>query len=267
VRLARFGLIVRGVIYFVPGVLAMRLALGTHGAAVTQSGAIDLIGHQPFGRALLVVVAVGLAGYSLWGVVRVVFDPLHKGHSIRGLAKRFGFATSALAYVGLLVATLQYLTRAQAHVAKSYDWTTGLLAKPFGAWLVGIVGVCWIAGAGIGEIVRGWRGTFEEDLDLGHVGATERRWAMRLGRFGIAARGVVFTIVGMLLVGAALHAQSGGAGGMDGALLTLSHQPFGRILLAGAGLGLVAFGVFSAMCARWMRMHAAESAPVRFSSV
>jgi len=259
--LARYGLIIRGVIYFVPGVLALQLALGTHGAAMTQTGAIEMIGHQPFGRALLVAVAVGLAGYSLWGVIRVVFDPLHKGHSTLGLARRFGFATSALAYASLFVATLGYVMHALPHVAKPYDWSTGLLAKPYGAWLVGIIGLCWIAGAGIAEIIRGWRGTFREDLDLGRMAPAERRWAMRLGHFGIVARGVVFTIVGMLLVGAALHANPQHANGMDGALLALARQPFGRLLLAGAGLGLVAFGVFSAMCARWMRMHIAAAAP------
>lgn len=259
--LARFGFVIRGIIYFVPGVLALQLALGTHGAEMTQTGAIEMIGNQPLGRALLVAVAVGLAGYALWGVIRVVFDPLHKGHSPRGVAKRFGFATSAFAYASLLAATLRYLTGALPHIAKSDDWTAGLLARPFGAWLLGIIGLCWIAGAGIGEIVRGWRGSFEDDLDLGRVGSTERRWAMRLGRFGTVARGAVFTIIGILLVSAALHANPSHAG-MDSALLALARQPFGRVLLATAGLGLVAFGVFSGLCARWMRMRVAGAAPV-----
>ena len=105
------------------------------------------------------------------------------------------------------------------------------------------------------------RDSFADDLDLGRVSPAERRWALRLGRFGIAARGAVFTIIGILMVGAALHASSH-SGGMDDALLALARQPFGRALLAVAGLGLVAFGVFSAMCARWMRMHVARPSPV-----
>jgi hypothetical protein len=262
IRLARFGLVVRGVVYIVPGVVALRLALGTHGAAMTQTSAIEVIGHQPFGLALLVAVAVGLAGYSLWGVIRVVFDPLQKGHSPRGLAKRFGFATSALAYASLVAVTVRVLTSALHQTPKPYDWTAGLLSKPFGAWLLAIIGLCWIAGSGIGEIARGWSGSFREDLDLASVGPVERRWTMRIGRFGVVARGVVFTIVGILLVGAALHANLHHSDGMDGALLALADQPFGRMLLAAAGLGLVAFGVFSAMCARSMRMRVAGTTPV-----
>ena len=67
-RLERFGLIVRGIIYVVPGVLALQLALGRHGAAMTQTGAIEMIGHQHFGSALLVAVAAfaGLLGYLAW---------------------------------------------------------------------------------------------------------------------------------------------------------------------------------------------------------
>ena len=259
---ARFGLIVRGIIYAVPGLLALQLALGMHGAAITQSGAIEMIGHQPFGRGLLVAVAIGLAGYALWGVIRTIFDPLRRGHSPTGLAKRFGYAMSAFAYASLFVATLRYLTGALQHVAAPRDWTAPLLANPWGAWLLGIIGVCWIAGAGVAEIVRGWRGSFAADLDLGRVGDEERRWAMRLGRFGIVARGIVFTIIGILLVAAALHANPNHGFGMDGALLALARQPYGRILLAAAGLGLVAFGAFSVMCARWMRMHVAGPAPV-----
>ena len=85
---------------------------------------------------------------------------------------------------------------------------------------------------------------------------------MLLGHFGTVARGVVFTIIGVLLIAAAMHANPQRGVGMDGALLALARQPFGRVLLAGAGLGLVAFGLFSAMCARWMRMNVTRPVPV-----
>jgi uncharacterized protein DUF1206 len=264
----RFGYIVRGVIYLIPGVLALELALGTHGATITQTDAIEMIGHQFLGRILLLVVAVGLASYSLWGVNRAVLDPLHQGHSPRGLARRFGYAMSALAHAGLLAATLRYLSIALPLTASHQDWSTELLAKPFGAWLVGIIGVCWIAGSGIGEIARGWQGRFKQDLAFDRMSSFERRWAVPLGRFGTVARGGVFTIVGMLMVAAALHVAPHRQGGMDGALLELARQPFGRLLLGAAALGLIAFGAYSMMCARWMRMHANphEQRSRRFSS-
>jgi len=248
----RFGYVVRGVIYLIPGALALQLALGTHGAAITPTGAIEMIGRQPFGRVLLVVIAVGLAGYVLWGLIRAILDPLGRGHSPGGILRRLGFVVSAFGNGGLLAATVGLIAGAIPHAAR--DWSSDLLARPLGSWLLGIIGVCWIAGAGILQIVGGWRGSFERDLDPARMNRAEHRWAMRLGRFGIVARGVVFTIIGVFLVTTALHANPGKEHGMDGALLRLSHEPFGRLLLGATALGLVLFGVFSVLSAHWMRV-------------
>jgi len=253
---SRFGFIVRGLIYLIPGVLALRLAIDQTGAAITQTGAIAMVGHQPFGRVLLLAVALGLAGYAMWGVIRVVLDPQHRGHSPAGIIKRLGYLSSALAYMVLFIATVRLLVAPPGLAPHSQDWTIGFLAKPFGAWLVVIVGLFWIFGAGVAEIVRGWRGRFEKDLRFERMGHRERWLAIRLGRFGTVARGAVFTIIGILMVAVvALPAGRDPDSGLDGALLTLLRQPYGRILLAFAALGLIAFGVFSVLCARWMRMH------------
>ena len=107
---ARPGFVIRGIIYFVPGVLALEWALGRHRQPTSQASAIDVIGKGPFGHALLVVVAVGLAGYAAWGIVRALYDPLHRGHSPVGIALRLGYAASAIAYLGLLAATVGLLT-------------------------------------------------------------------------------------------------------------------------------------------------------------
>ena len=268
--LFRVGYIARGLVYLVPGVLALRLVIGTHGAMITQTGTIGVIGRQPQGRLLLLPFAAGLAGYALWGMVRAVLDPLRKGHSVKGIFERLGFAMSGLAYAGLLVATVRVLI-SSPHASKGRDWAAELLAKPNGALLLGIVGLAWIAGAGILQVAIGWRGTFKDDLALERMGSGERRWAARLGHVGIVARGVVFSIIGMLLVAAALHANPHKESGLDGALLELTRQPYGRILLAAVALGLIVFGVFSMMCARWMRMgataHASGSHSLHSSSV
>jgi hypothetical protein len=255
--LSRLGLVISGIIYFVPGVFALGWALGSHRQPLNQAGTIDWIGHQPLGRALLAVVAFGLAGYAIWGVIRTVNDPLRRGHTPAGIALSIGYATSAIAYLGLLIATVRLLTGGLARADRHQDLTLGLLARPFGGVMVFVIGLCWIFGSGIAQIVMGWRRSFERDLMLERMGLVERRWAIGLGRAGLISRGIVFTIIGMLLVAAALHLQPHPDAGLVGALLEMARQPFGRALLGAAGLGLMAFGTYSAMCARWMRMHRA----------
>jgi hypothetical protein len=260
-RLARWGLVIRGIMYFVPGISALQWALGHRDRPLSQAGTIDAIGHQPLGRGLLVVVALGLAGYAVWGVARAVIDPLRRGRSPAGIALRIGYGVSAIAYAGLFMATVGLLTGSQARVEPPGDWTLSLMARPFGGVIVAAIGLCWVFGSGIAQIVTGWRRGFERDLELERMGRRERRWAIGLGRAGLVSRGIVFTITGVLLVTAALRGGPGSGSGLAGALVEVAHQPFGRTLLGAAGLGLMAFGAYSAMCARWMRMSAAPGTP------
>jgi hypothetical protein len=255
--LARFGLVIRGIIYFVPGVFALRWSLGRQREPMSQSSAIELVGHQPLGRVLLVAVAIGLAGYAAWGLIRAFSDPQRRGHTLPGIAQRIGYAMSAIAYLGMLLATIRLLTRDPGQAGLKQDWITRLLAHPFGGIVVAGVGMCWIFGSGIAQIVMGWRKSFESDLMVERMSDVERRWAIGLGRVGLVSRGFVFTLIGVLIVAAALHVRPQSSSGLEGALLELASQTFGRTLLGAAGIGLMAFGLYSASCARWMRMRRA----------
>ena len=64
--LARAGLVARGVVYGVIGVLALKLALGSGGKTTSQTGALQTIASEPFGEVLLVALAIGLGAYALW---------------------------------------------------------------------------------------------------------------------------------------------------------------------------------------------------------
>lgn len=63
---ARAGFVARALIYGIIGVLAVKLALGAGGKTTNQQGALKTIAHQPFGKLLLILVAVGVAGYAFW---------------------------------------------------------------------------------------------------------------------------------------------------------------------------------------------------------
>ena len=62
--LARAGLVARGIVYGIIGILALKLAVGSGGKATTQRGALMTIAREPFGKALLIATAIGLAGYA-----------------------------------------------------------------------------------------------------------------------------------------------------------------------------------------------------------
>ncbi len=108
--LERLGYVARGVLYGVTGLLALGLALGIGvGQDTDLTGSLVFLIGTPFGKLLLVVMAVGLAAYSLWGFIRALYDPLHRGSDASGYVARLGFLTSALSYGAIVIFALQLL--------------------------------------------------------------------------------------------------------------------------------------------------------------
>src|SRR5213595_1632325 len=107
--LERAGYMVRGVLYAAMGTFAMGLALGLGGTATDQSGTLRILTGGPAGNVMLFAVVVGLGAYSIWGFVRAVFDPLHRGHDAVGIAERLGFAWSGVAYAAIVLFALRLL--------------------------------------------------------------------------------------------------------------------------------------------------------------
>lgn len=254
--LTRFGYGVRGLIYIVMGLLAVQVVLGKSGTLASPQGAIAAIGKQPAGLILLWVVLVGLISYSLWGVVRAVMDPLHTGHDAKGMLARFGFLTSAFGYAILIFPTYGYIRGASKTASGSgtQKFITTIMAMPWGRWAIGILGLIVLVG-GLYQIYLGLSAGFERQFKTYALTSKEVKLATDVGRFGTSARGVVLAVVGGLIGLAAYQANPSQQVGMDTALATLLHQPYGIWLLGIVALGLIAFGLYSMLSALWFRLR------------
>jgi hypothetical protein len=257
--LMRFGQLARGFVYLLPGAFALRIALVSTGRSVDQKKAIASLDRGPLGDLLLGMLAIGLAGYSLWGLYRAVFDPLGRGHTLGGWMARIGYLGSALAYAGLLWFALQVINGSAPSEEATQQWIARALSHRFGSWAVIAVGLAWIAFAGLIQLWMALRARFMRDLDLARMGATEHAWALHMGRVGLAARAVVFVVIGISIVGAGLHLDPRESEDLGGALLRFLGEPFGRPLLTLVASGLITFGVYSILCVRWARLRVAES--------
>ena len=253
VRLGRFGYAAKGTVYVIVGALAAQAARGVGGATTDPRGALGWIIQAPYGRFLLVAVAIGLVGYAFWCVVQGILDAEGKGTDAKGILTRGAFVFTGVVAAGLALSAVRLVRGAPGGGDATQDWTAWLLSQPFGQWLVGIVGVM-VIGSGLYHLYKAYSGNFREDLKLGEMTRAEATWTMRIGRLGFAANGIAVGIIGGFLVFAAVQAQSQQARGLGGALEALARQPFGPWLLGLVAVGLIAYGVFMLIEARYRRM-------------
>lgn len=254
---ARLGLAARGLVYLLVGWFAVDAAF-RGGAKADNQGAIASLADKPFGPVLLGVIAAGLAGYALWRLTEAATNPDRLEWDAKGALKRAGLAFSGVSHI-LLAASAAKLAldpRASAAAAspgdeRARDWTAWLLAQPLGAYLVGLVAICFLFGAAQ-QAKKAWTADFAEEL---RGDAPAPAYLCTFGRIGYGARGVVFLILSGFFAVAAWRTRASEAGGMGDALGTLQAQPGGTWLLAATGLGLALFGVYGFVEARYRRIR------------
>lgn len=252
-RLARLGYAARGVVYALVGILAVQAAFGGRGQTTDTRGAVEKIAQES--TALLWLVALGLFGYALWKVIQGILDPEGKGSDAKGWVQRGAMIVIGLIYAGLAWAAVRMAMGDGGAAAGggSQGFTAEMMARPFGRWLVALAGIGVIVYA-LRELRDGWTERFKARLKMGEMDPNEQRIATSTGKAGLIARGIVFILSGWFLVQAALRFDASRARGLSGALDTLASQPFGPWLLGLVALGLVAFGAYSILEARYRRI-------------
>ena len=259
VLLARAGYAAKGVVYLVIGALAARVAAGAGGETTDQHGALDAIRQGPFGIIALAVIGVGLLGYMAWRLVAAATDAEADGSDPTSLGKRALHAGRGVAYGLLGVSALRAIgdrgSDGGGNAQQTRDWTARLLDLPYGRALVVAAGLGVMGYAGY-QLYRAGTDKVKKHLELADAGPARAEWIVRLGRFGIAARAVVFALIGALLVKAGLHRDSSEAGGIAQSLDAVASAPYGRVALGVVALGLVAYGVYQLATARYRRIRA-----------
>jgi hypothetical protein len=246
--IARIGLSARGIVYIVVGVLALLVVRGARATHVDQKGALSELLSRPYGRTMVVALAIGFAAYAVWrfaeAATRVTGEP--------GTFARVKSAARGCVYLALTVSAIAVLggsRQSQSHQQESF--TARLLSHAGGRILVVGVGLIVVV-AGLSMILEGWKNTFLKYF--GAIPAHLRPTIVLLGQVGTIGRGLVLSLIGALIVTAGWTLDAHRSGGMDGAFRTLLAQPFGAGLGIAAAGALIAFGLFGLAEARYRKV-------------
>jgi hypothetical protein len=270
--LARLGYVAKGLVYVIIGLLIFQLiavvpagvteqveedvAAGQQVDAPETEDVFQVIRARPFGNLLLGAMAVGLAGYVLWRIVQAVQDTEKKGSAAKGVAQRIAYILMGLAYATIVLLAVQVLL-GLVHGGGSdaqQDLTARALGWPGGQLLVGLFGVAVVAVA-VGELYRAHRTDICEQLNQEQMHRFLLSCTSYAGKLGISARGLIYGIMGVFLIQAALEYEPEEVEGLGGALEWLAEQPFGVLLLGLAAAGLMSYGFYALVEARFRRVN------------
>lgn len=253
---ARVGYGARGFVYLSVGIVALASAFGLGADAIGSQGVGLWLARQPFGRVWLILLGLGLWAFVFWRALQSVWDADHEGRTWPAIGARLGQAVSGLFYASLALGVFELLDETGLHragedVAENQQKAAILLDLPFGDIILIAAGLA-VVGGGVGNVVTAVREDFGEALSCSD------RWCRRLSllaRTGYVARGLAYLPLGLFVILAGWHARAAEVRSFGSALEVVRQQPAGPWFLGATALGLLAFGAFAFIEARFRRIR------------
>ncbi|WP_066837653.1 DUF1206 domain-containing protein [Rufibacter ruber] len=250
-RYAKVGYAAKGIVYILVGALTAMAAIGIGGQKASNTDAFLQLKRLPGGGFLLGLLAAGLIGYSLWRFTQAILDTEDKGASTKAIGKRAAYAFSGFIYGSLAVVAFKIglgSANNKKDGSREEMVITELLQKPFGKWLAIAIGLLTI-GNGLYQLKKAITKSFMKEVK--NLPPQSYHFLEKSGRAGFASRGIVFCIIGYLFVSAAWHQNPKEAEGTKGAFTFLQTSPFGSWILAAVSVGLIGYGIFMFVQAKY----------------
>jgi hypothetical protein len=251
--LVRLGYAARGVVYILLGYLALGSSVDVSSG---PEASFDMLQDVPLGTGVLYLAAVGLLAYAVYKFIAAIGDLERHGADAKGVAQRIGYMASGVAHTVLAWTAFEFARgdKQSATGDGSGQTAATLLAWDAGAAVLGIVGLGFLAGA-VFQARSAVTARF-----MRTVGAGAPASVCWIGRVGHAARAVVFLLVGWSLIKAAWFDSSSEVRGLGSALASLRDS---QALYSIVAAGLLLFGVFSLIVARFRVIHNVDRRDLR----
>lgn len=252
-RFARFGIISKGIVYCLIGVLASMSAIGLQGRKMSKSDTFQLVYDQPFGQVLLILIALGMTGYVMWRFFQAFGDIDNKGSDTKAKFTLVGYLFSGGVYASLAFYTVKLALsgpQGDGDGNQRQFIVSKVLALPAGEWLIGIAATLIFLN-GVRQVYKGVSRKFCKNVQL--VKSDYSEVYKKTGVLGYVSRGVVLLVIGYFFFRAAVTHNVNEVQGTEGAFDFL-EDTFGTVLLAIVAIGLIGYGVFQFVKGKYQRI-------------
>ena len=204
----------------------------------------------------LVLLVAGLGAYALTQLIEAVFRPAHATGTMGAWRQRAVSSWGCLLYAAFCLSTARLAVQAQpAQTAQSEQRqdagvTADLLRTGWGRALLILAGVIAVV-AGVETGRRSVRLDFRERFTAAHMPRALAILTRALGALGCVARAVVFVLVGVFLLKAAVLSSAKEVKGLDAVFRSVASPAGGPWLLAMLASGLLCYGLYCLLEARY----------------
>lgn len=246
---ARMGYAARGLVYLTIGALAFQATFALGGKMTDSKGALSAVSNYPFGEVLLWLMVVGLSGYVFWRLLQSLLDADNHGWGAKAVVVRGALLISAFTHATLAYWLVKLLMATPDQGGQS------ITERLPSSWLVLGFGLI-LFGVAAAHIFKGWNAGFERYVSLP---ADYSKILRPICQFGLIARGLVWAALGWIFVRSALSLrQIREEQGTGDALAWFAQAPYGQWVLACIATGLMAFGCYSLIEAKYRRIDTPE---------
>jgi hypothetical protein len=266
ITFGRVGWVAKGVVYTLTGLLALKVGTDQIGGSqdseeANQSGAISEIAQQPYGQALLWLLALGLFVYVAWRLVTVALPAENDG---KAWLNRIGYTVSAIVYVALGVSAVSLAQNpgkagetGDREDAKVEQFTADVLGWTGGRLLVGLAALI-VIGIGVAFAWKGIGGSFAKQVEHRPVGPFSWKVIHAMGVVGWVGRGAMMGLIGWFVLRAAVEFDASEAHGLDESLRRVSDSTLGTALVLVVAVGLIVYGAFCLVTVPTVKLVASD---------
>lgn len=245
---ARFGMAAKGAVYALLGILTALSAFGMGGEKTGSKGAIQYLAEQSYGQILLVIMGIGLLGYVFWRFYQSFTDPENHDNNFKGIAIRIAYFISGLFY-GALAFYAFKLAFGSGGSSGGNSSFSSILNSEYGK-ILGIALAVILAIKAIYEFYMAYSEKFKKDVQNAGLDNDAQSYLMKWGRFGFTARGIVVGIMAYLTFKASMQSSGDKINTQTDAMSYIQNE-FGSIVLGIIALGLIGYGVFMFIKAKY----------------